>query len=173
MLTAILAISDDDVIGVNGGLPWRLSHDLRRFKMLTTGHAVIMGRKTYESIGRPLPNRTNVVVTRDVVGFRNPGGLDVFSSLERALSYARKIDPSPYVIGGEEIYRQLWPLCDRVELTEVHVTIADSAGDRAIRFPFERAEWQEDVSKREGSTGGTDAKGERYPGYTFRTLERV
>lgn len=124
-LTAILARSADGVIGVEGpngpSLPWRLSADLRRFKELTTGHAIIMGRKTFDSIGRrALPNRLNVVISRFPF---EVDGVVVATSLSEALAKATEIDPHPFVIGGAEVYRQFWPLVTRVELTEVRTTI--------------------------------------------------
>ncbi len=135
-LTAIMAVSDDSVIGIEGKdgptLPWRLPPDLKRFKALTTGHAVIMGRKTYESIGRPLPNRTNIVLTRkaDILRGETRGdrladntALFFVATPEDALVVARNYDPSPFLIGGGDVYSALWKYVTRVEMTCVHVKV--------------------------------------------------
>lgn len=125
-LQAILAISDDGFIGTEDhrAIPWRLPPDLKRFKAITTGHAVIMGRRTFESIGRPLPNRRNVVVTRNADLVANtratPGDVHFVRSPQRAVEVAYEIDGEPFVIGGAEIYRALWPRVDRVHVTQVH-----------------------------------------------------
>ena len=120
ILSMIVAASENDVIGVDGDLPWRLSSDLKRFKKLTMGHHIIMGRKTYESIGRLLPGRTTVIVTRqkefDVEGAK------VVHSIETALE-ACGDDDSPFVTGGSEIYRLALPLVDEIQLTRVHTQI--------------------------------------------------
>ncbi len=117
MLTLIVAMSENRVIGRDGGLPWHLPDDLKRFKRLTTGHTVVMGRRTYESIGRPLPNRENIILTRQ------PGytveGATVLPSLEAALANLTDRE-QVFIIGGGEIYRQALPLADRIELTLIH-----------------------------------------------------
>jgi dihydrofolate reductase len=107
----------DRAIGKAGALPWRVPEDLKRFKALTTGHAVIMGRKTFESIGRPLPNRRNLVVTRG--GTHLPDGVEACSSLQEAIARARHTDPEPMVIGGEQIYREALPLATHLHLTAI------------------------------------------------------
>jgi dihydrofolate reductase len=137
MLNAIIALSDDDVIGVDNALPWRLPLDMKRFKSLTTGHAVIMGRKTHESIGRPLPSRTNIVITKQPA-LLVAKGCDVFSSPERALSYANAMDTEPYVIGGAEIYAALWEHVGRVHITRVHCYY-DDGENKVTRFDTARA----------------------------------
>ena len=111
MISIIVAIARNGVIGNGNALIWRIAEDLRRFKALTTGHPVIMGRKTYESIGRPLPNRTNVVVTRRK-DYR-PEGCLVAGSLEQAVGL---FDPSEeiFIIGGAQIYAQAMPMADRL-----------------------------------------------------------
>lgn len=134
MISVIVAVARDGVIGNDNGLIWHISEDLRRFKALTTGHPVVMGRKTFESIGRPLPNRTNVVVTRRT-DYR-PEGCLVAGSLEDAVG---RFDPSEevFIIGGAQIYAQAMPLADRLYLTEVE---ADYCGD--TRFPdWDRSLW--------------------------------
>lgn len=115
------------VIGYQGKLPWHLPADLQRFKGLTMGHHIIMGRKTWESIGRPLPGRTSVVVTRNAQ-YAAPGAL-LAPSLPEAVALAQG-DPEPFVIGGAEIFRQALPLSNRVYLTEI---LAEYEGE--VWFP--------------------------------------
>lgn len=126
-MIAILAQSRDGIIGVEGcsggELPWKLPADLKRFKELTTGHAVIMGRKTFDSIGRRgLPKRTNIVLTRRPHEI-TAGDVAVFSTVEGAVEYAFVHDRTPYVIGGAQIYEALWSQIDRVELTYVDTLV--------------------------------------------------
>lgn len=115
MLSLIVAMSENQVIGRDGGLPWRLKSDLVRFKRITMGHTLIMGRKTYESIGRVLPGRRTIVVSRAVAAIE---GVDTAQSLEEALAMARQ-DSEPFVVGGGEIYRLALPLVGRLYLTRV------------------------------------------------------
>lgn len=123
-VSIVVAATDDEVIGANGGLPWHLPEDLRHFKRLTTGHVVVMGRVTYQSIldrlGHPLPGRTSVVVT----SHPPPQGREdvlVAASPQVALEIAAEAGGSEvFVIGGESIYRQLLPAVDRVYLTRIH-----------------------------------------------------
>lgn len=118
-LAIIAAVGRNGVIGRNGKLPWHIPDDLKHFKALTTGHAIIMGRKTFDSIGRPLPGRRNMVVTR--AAHLPHEGIEVFASLEDAIDAARAGgDPCPFIIGGAEIYAAALPLATRLELTEVH-----------------------------------------------------
>ncbi|MEC8475210.1 MAG: dihydrofolate reductase, partial [Planctomycetota bacterium] len=118
-LTALLAISEDGIIGDNGDLPWRLSSDLRRFKNRTMGGVLIMGRKTYESIGRPLPGRSSIVLTRDA-NWRCEG-VTTASNPEQALQVAGK--RATFVVGGAEIYRLMLPMCEMILLTRVMAKI--------------------------------------------------
>ena len=127
MISIIVAVAHRGVIGGNNRLLWHISEDLKRFKAITTGHPVVMGRKTYESLGRPLPNRTNVVVTRRS-DFQAPGCV-VVSSLEAAVALFPEKE-EVFVIGGGEIYRQAMPLADKLYLTCVE---ADYEGD--VFFP--------------------------------------
>ncbi len=120
-LTIIVAMSENRVIGRNGDLPWRLPEDLKRFKRLTTGHHVIMGRKTFETLGRPLPDRTNIIITRRQ-DFAAAGDIRIAHSFEEALGLVES-DVEPFVLGGGEIYTLALPLADRLELTIVHATI--------------------------------------------------
>jgi len=135
VLALIAAMTEDRVIGRGNGLPWHLPEDLRHFKRLTTGHPVIMGRKTWESVGTPLPGRRNIVVTRQA-GFRAPGA-DVVPSLAAALRLVAG-EPEVFVVGGAEVYRAALPLAERIHLTVIHTR--DVAGD--THFPaFEGPEW--------------------------------
>lgn len=133
-LTLIAAIGENGVIGVEGRLPWRLPADLQHFKALTLGKPVLMGRRTWDSLGRPLPGRRNLVVTRQV-GYA-AAGAEVFASVQDALAACAAV-AEVMVIGGGEIYRQLLPQADVLELTEVQATVA---GD-AFFPPFDPAEW--------------------------------
>ena len=116
-LTIIAAASTNNVIGFDNKLIWNIPKDLKRFKELTQGHSVIMGRKTFESLPNPLPNRRNIVVTRNKD--YSPEGIEVFSSIEDALDVCRE-DLQPFIIGGGEIYSQTINLVDKIELTRVY-----------------------------------------------------
>jgi dihydrofolate reductase len=132
---AIVAMADNGVIGRANGLPWRLPDDLKRFKALTMGHALLMGRRTYDSIGHALPGRLNLVLTRNP-GWRAPGCKAV-SSL--AAARKRAGDLTLFVIGGAEVFALSWPIVGRLELTEVH---ADVEGDTFLEG-FERDAFRE------------------------------
>lgn len=142
-LAIIVAAAKNGVIGNNNQLPWHLPQDLKYFKSVTLGKPVIMGRKTYESIGRPLPGRTNIVVTRS--SDWQADGVVVVNSLEQALSEAHRVIESSalpateaMVIGGAEIYRSALPLVDRIYLTRVDVDV-----DGDAFFPvLPEADWQ-------------------------------
>ena len=115
----IVAKAKNSVIGKDNQLIWKLSADLRRFKNLTTGHFILMGRKTYESLGRPLPNRTHLIITRNP-DFEAPEGHFKFGSIEDAFIFCNKMGVDElFIIGGGEIYRETLPLCDVLEITEV------------------------------------------------------
>ena len=120
MITLVVAKSDNNIIGDNNQLIWRLSHDLRRFKSITTGHPVIMGRKTFDSVGKPLPNRTNIVITRNKDW--SSEGVEVAHSLDKAIEIAKEIDSEIFIIGGGNIYKQSMDVADAIEVTEVHHT---------------------------------------------------
>ena len=143
----IAAIAANGVIGRNNALPWHLPADLKRFKALTMGHPVVMGRNTFASIGRPLPGRRNLVVTRNPA-YRAPG-CDTVHSLDAALaacSGAQEI----FIIGGAELYRESLARASRLEFTEIH---ADFAGD--ARFPhFAREHWRETARESHGGEAG-------------------
>ena len=116
-LTIIAAVSTNNVIGNDNKLIWKLSNDLKRFKNLTTNHSVIMGRKTFESLPNPLPDRDNIVITRDT-NYSKPN-IQVCSSIEDAINLT-KTDMQPFIIGGGEIYSQTINIVDKIELTRVH-----------------------------------------------------
>lgn len=118
-LAMIVAASDNGVIGVEGDLPWRLSADLKQFKRITMGHAIIMGRKTFESIGRLLPGRTTIIVTRNQA--YQFDGAQIAHSLESAIELC-SADEKPFLVGGAEIYRLGLPLVNEIFLTRVHST---------------------------------------------------
>jgi dihydrofolate reductase len=138
IVSLIVAVSANGVIGDRGGIPWHLPEDLKLFKATTMGHTLIMGRKTYESIGKPLPGREMVVLTRQE-DFRAEG-CHVVGSLEEALTSAREQgEKEAFVAGGAQVYALALPLADRIYWTQVH---AEIEGD--TRFPdFECEDWLE------------------------------
>ena len=147
ILTLIAAVARNGVIGLNNSLPWRLAADLKHFKALTLGHPVIMGRKTHESIGKPLPGRENIVISRKP-GLEIPG-VSVASSLEAALALCLG-EPVVFVIGGGEIYRAALPLADGIVLTEIGQGFE---GD--TKFPdWDRAAFRESQRQSHTSAGG-------------------
>jgi dihydrofolate reductase len=142
-LSIIVAIANNQVIGVNNTLPWHLPEDLKRFRALTTGHHIIMGRKTYESLGRLLPGRTTVIVTRNK-DYQLEGAL-IAHSLETALALCKN-DDEVFLIGGAELYQDGLKLADKLYLTKVDLTV-----DGDAFFPeFDLNLWQE--SSRETHT---------------------
>ena len=158
-LELVAAVARNGVIGQGQSLPWRLPADLRRFRRLTWGHPILMGRRTWDSIGRPLPGRNNLVLTRDPT-WRAAGATPVLS-LDAARNAAAPA-PTLMVIGGAELYRACLPLAERLHLTLVE---ADVAGD--VQFPdWRREEWQE--LEREAHPADSE---HRWP-YTFVTLAR-
>jgi len=155
MITLVVAAARNGVIGKDGAIPWRLPEDLKRFKALTLSHAVVMGRKTWDSLpqkNRPLPGRRNIVVTRDA-DWRAEGAER--ATLEAALEAAEDV----FVIGGAEIYRAALPLADRIELTEVH---RDFDGDAV--FVFDRSQWRETAREDRVTPEGL--------AYSFVTLDK-
>ena len=166
-LALIAAVAENRVIGVGNRLPWRLKGDLKFFKETTMGKPIVMGRRTWESIGaKPLPGRTNIVVTRQD-GYRAPGGV-VCHDLPAAVAQARLIAQADgrdevMVIGGEKLFEYALKSADRLYLTEVH---ARPIGDAF--FPaFDRAEWRE-TSRRD-----EPEQGEESPAYSILVLDRV
>lgn len=154
----ILARADNGVIGRDGRLPWQLPADLRRFKALTMGNPMIMGRKTFDSLPGLLDGRRHIVLTRDADWQEE--GAETVGSVEEAIRIANA--PHIAVIGGAEIYRQFLPVADRIELTEVHI---EARGDVVIPMP-DPAQWQE-VARQDHP-----AEGAR-PAYSFVTYKRA
>ena len=135
-LSTIVAIANNRVIGINNTLPWHLPEDLKRFRALTTGHHIIMGRKTYESLGRLLPRRITVIVTRNQ-DYKVAGAL-VANSLQDAIAQC-KGDDEAFLIGGAELYQDGLKLSDKLYITEIDLDVAGDA-----HFPdFDRSDWQE------------------------------
>ena len=138
-VTLVVAMGANGVIGVDGGLPWRLPEDLAHFKKLTMGHPMVMGRTTFESIGRPLPGRTTIVLTRDPDW--SADGVEVASTIEAALERAHEIDDDVFVVGGAQVYAQALDagLVDLMCITRV---AASPEGD--TRFPsIDWMQWRE------------------------------
>ncbi|MGB5133120.1 MAG: dihydrofolate reductase [Steroidobacteraceae bacterium] len=157
--TAVVAMADNGVIGRGNGLPWRLPDDLKRFKALTIGHTVLMGRRTFETIKRPLPERRNLVLSRDP--HWNAPGCELVCSPDEALE-AMEDSGRLFVIGGAQVYLACWPFVNRIELTEVH---ADLEGNTRLRG-FRRDEWIETFREEHAA----DAK--HAQPFSFVTLER-
>lgn len=149
----VAAVGRNGVIGVDGGLPWRIPEDLARFKQMTMGHALVMGRATFDSIGRPLPGRSNIVLTR------RPGwayeGVDTAGSLEEAIAIAEARGQEVFIAGGADVYAQALGIADSMELTEV-----DASPEGDTYFPeVEWALWEE-------------TSREEHPGFSFVTYRR-
>lgn len=138
-ISLIVAAAQNGVIGLKNQLIWRLPDDLKQFKRLTTGHPIIMGRKTFDSIGKPLPNRTSIVITRSKDWFSE--GILIVNSVEEAIEAAQKTDTEEaFVIGGAEIYQLTLPIADKIYLTEVQ---AYFEGDAYFSIP-DIENWQEE-----------------------------
>ena len=159
-IVLVLAVADNGVIGDRGTIPWRIPEDLKRFKALTMGSPIVMGRKTYESIPRrPLPGRTNIVITRDVA-YRAEGAV-VVHSLDAALARAESEHPPQIAIcGGAAIYAEALPRASRIDLTEVHIK---PPGDTHFA-PLDKNAWRE-IAREEHAT----AEGLKY---SYVTLAR-
>jgi len=154
----IVAMARNRVIGKDGALPWRLPEDLKRFRSLTMGHPIVMGRKTYDSIGRALPGRRNVVISRQ------PDlaieGVETATSLAAALEMTAGAD-KVFVIGGQQIYQAALPIADRIELTQI-----DKDFDGDVLFPqIDPAQWRESAQQ-PGEASGNGFE------YRFVTLDR-
>lgn len=157
-LTLIAAVARNGVIGRDNKLPWKLSEDLKRFKALTMGHPMIMGRKTWESLPGKLPGRPHIIVTRNP-DYRAEGAT-VVNSLQAAVSAAGNVD-EVFVIGGAELYSQALEVADRLQLTEI---AADFKGD--AQFPaWNRSQWRETARQSHRAEAGYD--------YAFVTYERT
>ncbi len=163
IISAIVAVGKNNIIGETStnSIPWYLPEDLKWFKKQTLGHAVVMGRKCYESIGRPLPKRSNIVISRDM--FYLAQGCEIVHSIEEALILAKnKGETEVFIIGGGEIYKQSMHLLDKIILTEVDI---DSKGD--VFFPTLNSEnWQLVFEEKHQK----DERNEY--DYTFKILER-
>jgi len=158
-ISLIVAASTNNVIGVAGGLPWHLPEDLKRFKAITMGKPMIMGRATYASIGRALPGRKSIVLTRQT-GFEAEG-CEVVDSVDAAIAAAGAVD-EVMIIGGGDIYRQFLPRADRIYLTRIHAGI-----DGDTTFPeLDMCEWTVNTS------GEYPAGDERDYGFSIATLDR-
>jgi dihydrofolate reductase len=159
MISFVVAMARNRVIGKDNALPWRLKPDLKRFRQITMGHPIVMGRKTYESIGRPLEGRKNIVVSANP-NFRADGVI-VAKSIDEALASAD--GGEIMVIGGADVFLQLLPRADRI-----HLTVIQQSFDGDIYFPeLDETAWKE--TSREDIAPGVDAEF----GYSFITLERV
>lgn len=161
MITAVVALGLENEIGADNQLLWHLPNDLRRFKEITTGHPIIMGRKTYESIGKALPNRTNIVISRRRDWFEE--GILIVGSVKEALKFAKKIDEQIFIIGGGNIYEQTLEVTDRLE-----VTLVETTRPADVYFPkIDPKIWK----KTEESCHEADEK--HAYGYCFQTYERI
>jgi dihydrofolate reductase len=157
-VTILAAIARNGVIGVDGGLPWHLPDELALFKELTLGHVLVMGRRTYESVGRPLPGRTTIVVTRRPDWEPGVDGVLRAASVEEALEVACEIDDEVFVVGGAEVYAAALSTADRLALTFV-----DSEPEGDTTFPdVDWSPWRE-TARREGD-GWTNVTYERRVG---------
>jgi len=161
MVTIIAAIAENNALGKDNQLIWHLPADLNRFKKTTLNHVVIMGRKTFESLGKPLPNRTNILVTRDK-NYKAEGCV-VVNSVKEALVAAAKEDENPFILGGAEIYKQAMPFTDKLDITFVHHQF-----NADVFFPeIDKTIWKE--------TSREDFKADeknKYD-YSFVTFERI
>lgn len=173
----LVLASAHGVIGRDNALPWHLPEDLAHFKALTSGHCIIMGRKTFESIGRPLPQRRSIVVSRQAPGLSLPPGVEQAGSLEAALHLSQQpcaqlqagaapwpTDPV-FVIGGAQLYREALPLANRIELTEIDLHIE---GDAHFPTP-DPAQW---VRSQDGAEGDAWLTSRTGLAYRFVTLRR-
>jgi dihydrofolate reductase len=165
-LSLIVAIAENGIIGREGELPWHIAADLRRFKRLTMSHAIVMGRKTWESIGRPLPGRTSIIITHRTE--YNPGDPKVLvaQGLDEALKFASQADCDQdqiFIIGGAAIYADTLPRADRLYLTHVHANVE---GD--VSFPpIDWSQWELHEQSRHTADALNDYD------YTFEMYERV
>lgn len=162
-LSLLVAMAKNRVIGRDNKLPWHLPADLKHFKFLTMGKTIVMGRKTYESIGKPLPGRVNIIITRQE-GYEVPGAT-VVSSIDDALLMCEKIrsiNGENFIIGGEELYRQTLKICQRIYITEIQ---RDFEGD--VYFPeVDPNEWEETQRDKHISENDTNLE------YHFVVLDR-
>ena len=165
----IVAVAENGVIGADGAIPWRLKSDMQHFKALTSGKPIVMGRKTFISLKRPLPHRTNIVITRDA-NFRSAGAV-VTTSMEAARAVARgdalrRSAAEIAVIGGAEIYAQFMDSADRLEITEVHASPPGGTRLAAI----DRSKWEEVARERHAACPDDSAP---FSYVTYRRRERA
>ena len=158
-VTIVAAVAENGVIGAGGDIPWKLPGEQARFKAITMGHVLVMGRATYDSIGRPLPGRTTIVVTRQE-GWQPPGGLPegllVAGTVEAALAWAGEIDEEVFVVGGAQVYAEALPATDRLVITWV------AAAPEGDTF-FPEVDWER----------WRELGREAHEGWTLATYERV
>ncbi len=142
LISAIVATSKNNIIGINNQIPWYLSADLKFFKRTTINHPILMGRKTFQSIGRPLPKRTNIIITRDL--FFNASNCLITHSIEEALELAEEQNHEEiFIIGGATIYEQSKKYWDRLYLTMVDTEIIPKEGDEVVYFPeIDFTQWE-------------------------------
>lgn len=161
MISLLVAMDKNQLIGKDNDLPWRLPADLAYFKRVTMGHPIIMGRKTYDSIGRPLPGRENIIVTRDTS--YEAEGCKVIHSIEEIVKMNEQTDQELFVIGGAEIFKEILPYSDRLYITEIN---EEFEGD--TYFPaFDKSKW-EVISEEKG------IKDEKNPyDYKFLVYEKI
>ena len=161
MITIVVAMGKNREIGADNQLLWHLPKDLKHFKELTSGHPIIMGRKTYESIGKPLPNRTNIVISRKNDWFEE--GILIVGSIKEALKFAKKIDENVFIIGGGTVYEQTIDLADQLE-----VTLVDAELKADTFFPkIDEKKWL----KTNETTHKKDEKNQF--DFSFQTFERI
>ena len=157
-ISVIVAMSKNCVIGINNSLPWHISDDLKRFKKLTTNHPIVMGRKTFDSIGKPLKERLNIVISKNKK--LKIDGVTIVNSLDEAIRIT-KDSPNIFIIGGEQIYRLAMPIATHLYLTEVDISIEGDAF-----FPeFNQKNW--DVIQRQSGTTGDNLE------FYFIDLEKI
>lgn len=161
MTTIVVAMGRNNEIGADNQLLWHLPKDLKRFKEITSGHPIIMGRKTYESIGKPLPNRTNIVISRKTDWFEE--GILIVGSIKEAIKFAKKIDENIFILGGGNIYEQTIDLADKLE-----VTLVDAELKADTFFPkIDLKKWQ----KTEELCHEKDEKNNY--NFCFQTFEKI
>ena len=161
MITIVVAMGKNREIGKNNQLLWHLSKDLKHFKDLTSGHPIIMGRKTYESIGKPLPNRTNIVISKKDDWFEE--GILIVGSVKEAVKFAKKIDEEVFIIGGGNIYEQTIDLADKLE-----VTLVDAELEADTFFP----KINEKIWRKIGEENHQKDKKNEFD-FCFQTFERI
>lgn len=161
MISFVVTMDQNRVIGFNNDMPWHLPNDLRHFKNITTGHTIVMGRKTFDSIGRVLPNRKHIVLTRSEQSF--PEEVEVVRNTDEILQYAKDHEAEEiFIIGGGELFKQMMPYVDKM-----YITLIEESFEGDVFFPeFDESEW-ELIEKEKGE------KDERNPyNYYFLTYER-